>query len=1007
MSCQGLATTTHATKAGAPRIQRKCSGAKANAQANEAPCAQCQAEAAHAVGAAPLPPAPPRGFEIGAHDDAYEREADRMAHQVMNGKPTFPASTVALTLQRLPSATTSLTQAPAGVQKALATPGMPLDRRTRSFFEPRFGRDFSSVRVHADDAAHRSAQSLDAQAYAVGHHVVFSRGKYSPRDESGRRLLAHELAHVVQQSHSPGTVPPLQRKKGKGKGPGSCGYFSALADTTIGGAAHVQIQRKLLTRGLQAELEIPRATKLKGLTRGCQKLGTPAGFADLARVVPGNISLAEIKPFYIAKTLGRLEVRHYQRRAEHSQQRITRLGTCGRRSGPGPDDWGFFYRVGAIGPATKFTLLAGAITGDENFGAFALDKKLDLVASEVGGGGVGYWCRQNAAGKAAAEEEKKKKKKKPKGKGGGANLGIGVSVGGSSAGAGNVGVGVSIDSNSASVGTVGASVAISSDSATAGAVGASSAKDSMSATAAAAGASSAKESENVTAGAAGASKSSGSTSASAGVAGKSKSQDDIAASAGQAGKSESKDSLAAAAGGKGSGKAEGVVGAGKGGTPKKPIDPNDVSGKQAEKTPDDAKGDAEAAHGEGKRGGGEGGTGGKAGEEGDTSAAGGDKEAGGAGHDTAGTGTGGKAGQQGGGKGQPGQGGKGQPGQGEPGGTGDKGAGDKGTAGTGAGGKDQPGQGQGQGQGQAGGQTKPVPGQGPGTGKGTGAASNPLGVYTVIPLGTSEAERERIAEEAAKVAVLVQKASEAQKDLLRHLSSTSPDKRYLVPTSFWVEKMMNVTKGLSVDDIQYLKQLNWTPGRISEAELRKRIEKILATKPKTPPKGQGGSMKAPDVTGGKGGGKGAAQGGAEGQGSTGKKAGAGSEAGPKASKDRGIELDRATAPPKGSDRTTAGDFTYVILSGISHQSQLKPGQAVSCRVRIHDLVTENTFDLDDVSITFVSRTDTPVTIKGVRFANIKFKLYFTRDFWSEKNKFYGKGGEDTAAEYDFGRRKVK
>ncbi|MFN9961399.1 MAG: hypothetical protein ACK55I_50645, partial [bacterium] len=78
--------------------------------------------------------------------------------------------------------------------------------------------------------------------------------------------------------------------------------------------------------------------------------------------------------------------------------------------------------------------------------------------------------------------------------------------------------------------------------------------------------------------------------------------------------------------------------------------------------------------------------------------------------------------------------------------------------------------------------------------------------------------------------------------MLRHLSGTSPDKRYMVPTSQWVEKMMNVTKGLSVEEIQFLKQLNWTPGDMSEAELRKRIEKLLAIKPKTPPKGEGGSI---------------------------------------------------------------------------------------------------------------------------------------------------------------------
>src|SRR5688500_4510126 len=66
--------------------------------------------------------------------------------------------------------------------------------------ESRFGRDFSGVHVHDDDAAARSARDVAADAYTVGAHVVFDTGRLSPGTESGRRLLAHELAHVVQQS---------------------------------------------------------------------------------------------------------------------------------------------------------------------------------------------------------------------------------------------------------------------------------------------------------------------------------------------------------------------------------------------------------------------------------------------------------------------------------------------------------------------------------------------------------------------------------------------------------------------------------------------------------------------------------------------------------------------------------------------------------------------------------------------------------------------------------------
>lgn len=90
-------------------------------------------------------------------------------------------------------------QAPPIVHEALHSPGQPLDGPTRSFFEARFGHDFSKVRVHSDDKAAASARAIDALAYTVGQDVVFAPGQYSPRARGGQQLLAHELAHVIQQ----------------------------------------------------------------------------------------------------------------------------------------------------------------------------------------------------------------------------------------------------------------------------------------------------------------------------------------------------------------------------------------------------------------------------------------------------------------------------------------------------------------------------------------------------------------------------------------------------------------------------------------------------------------------------------------------------------------------------------------------------------------------------------------------------------------------------------------
>jgi hypothetical protein len=158
--------------------------------------------------------------QINDPSDSYEREADRMADRVMR----MPAPTInvngdhtraSVGIQRQPTPTMSgeLSPVPPIVQDILASPGQPLDFATRAFFDPRFGHDFSTVRVHADERAARSAQDLNAHAYTVGPHVVFDAGKYAPRTSEGKSLLAHELTHVLQQA---GAGSPGVRRQPKG-----------------------------------------------------------------------------------------------------------------------------------------------------------------------------------------------------------------------------------------------------------------------------------------------------------------------------------------------------------------------------------------------------------------------------------------------------------------------------------------------------------------------------------------------------------------------------------------------------------------------------------------------------------------------------------------------------------------------------------------------------------------------------------------------------------------------
>jgi uncharacterized protein DUF4157/putative peptidoglycan binding protein len=103
---------------------------------------------------------------------------------------------------------------------SLSRGGEPLESTERAFFEPLFDFDLSNVRVHSDSGAVRSAMGLNADAYTFGSDILFDAGRHSRRSDSGRRLLAHELAHVVQQSGGNSVLSPspmaIQRRIGDG-----------------------------------------------------------------------------------------------------------------------------------------------------------------------------------------------------------------------------------------------------------------------------------------------------------------------------------------------------------------------------------------------------------------------------------------------------------------------------------------------------------------------------------------------------------------------------------------------------------------------------------------------------------------------------------------------------------------------------------------------------------------------------------------------------------------------
>jgi len=156
-------------------------------------------------------------LEIGAADDPLEREADRVAERVM--RMEVPGETPLETghlgrpaVSRSSEGAVVAGQAPASVHATLASTGQPLTSSELAFFEPRFGADFSQVRLHTDGLAQQSAHDVHAQAYTVGSHVVFGMGRYAPSSPVGQRLLAHELAHVIQQTDARrGTKQLIQR----------------------------------------------------------------------------------------------------------------------------------------------------------------------------------------------------------------------------------------------------------------------------------------------------------------------------------------------------------------------------------------------------------------------------------------------------------------------------------------------------------------------------------------------------------------------------------------------------------------------------------------------------------------------------------------------------------------------------------------------------------------------------------------------------------------------------
>jgi len=158
--------------------------------------------------------------------------------------------------------------APPIVHEVLSSPGQPLGADLRAFMEPRFGHDFSQVRVHTNANAAESARAVNALAYTVGRDVVFGAGQYAPITYAGRQLIAHELTHTIQQARNGASSPHVsQLEIGEASSPAEC-ESDAIADAVINAFSFAarRVQQTTPVVGLQRKVS-PQLAHIKDLLR--------------------------------------------------------------------------------------------------------------------------------------------------------------------------------------------------------------------------------------------------------------------------------------------------------------------------------------------------------------------------------------------------------------------------------------------------------------------------------------------------------------------------------------------------------------------------------------------------------------------------------------------------------------------------------------------------------------------------------------------------------------------
>jgi hypothetical protein len=173
------------------------------------------------------PPVQRAALAVSSPQDSAEREASDAARRVAQmpmpvrthgAAPGIARSAATSSLQRAAAGTAPVPADTAARIQARPSGGQPLPQPLRRYMEPRFRADFSRVRLHTDDEAARLATQLRARAFTTGEHVFFGRGQFDPGSDAGRELIAHELAHTIQQGAAPRREGTVQREPEPGGG---------------------------------------------------------------------------------------------------------------------------------------------------------------------------------------------------------------------------------------------------------------------------------------------------------------------------------------------------------------------------------------------------------------------------------------------------------------------------------------------------------------------------------------------------------------------------------------------------------------------------------------------------------------------------------------------------------------------------------------------------------------------------------------------------------------------